>query len=210
MRFLPLLPLILAIGCTTPDESGGDSKDPKVNDLVGFSAEIRAQRPVPEIAFAIQPANDDGADKVPMNCEGDLCSVQITEPGEWRLWGTAPGFVVTYNKVTAATEDGTVASVTLDEFGDYGIDLNDLTYEDSSDGETYKVATSYFGGEVVLDGLLMPDIPMSGYEFEGAVPGHPYTVSGEIAEDLSVINYSTFRNEDGSLVAERIFTLISE
>ncbi len=209
MRFLPLLPLIaaMAIGCTTPDESG-DSKDTEVNDL-GFSAEIRAERPIPEVAFAIQPADDDGADKVPMTCEGDLCSVETSQPGEWRLWGTAPGFFITYNKVIPATTDGSVSSVSLDQFGDYGVDLTGLTYEDSSDGDRYEVVTAYNGGEDVLDGLLIPNIPMLGNEFEGAVPGHPYTVSGEIAEDLSTITYSQ-HDDAGELMGERLFTLINE
>lgn len=183
--FLPMLIALAAMGCSPTDPSEKDGETPGVDDP-GFSAEIRAERPIPQVAFAIQPAEDDRAEKVAMTCEGNLCSVETSQPGEWRLWGTAPGFMITYNKVIPVTTDGSVSSVSLDQFGDYGIDLTGLMYEDNFDGEQYTIKTDYIEGKVGLKGFSpgFSGMLMLGNDLHLDL-GDGYVASGVILDDLS-------------------------
>lgn len=202
IQFLLPLALLGAVACSGGDDpaiddtAGGQTDDGgTTDDPSGFSAEIRANRPSFMPIFKIQPANNDDAEKIAMSCGGNsVCTAKLEEPGEWRLWGEATGWLITYNKVVAIAEDGEVAVVTLNEFGDYGIDVTGLVYEDE-DGDQHEVETLFAQGQVVLDGLMVRKIPMLGNKFEGQVAGQPYTVSGEVAADLSSITFVSTNDE---------------
>ncbi len=215
MRFLFLLPLaLLATGCNAPDDTGandttviddGGTNDPIVDP--GFSATIVAERPAFMPVFQLQPADDDQAPKTPMSCGGNnVCTAELDEPGNWRLWGTADGWMITYNKVVSVTEDGERAEVTLDQFGDYGVDLSGLVYEDE-DGERYEVETTYVDGKVVLTGLARSG-PMLGYDFGGPSGDVGYTIVGTISEDLEVITIDMVEDASSESIDSISYTLV--